>query len=58
VVHRTVSGAQDGPTVNSLLKGKKLEAPRLKFNGLSGEPTALAANGKLRNQRATRGLRQ
>jgi hypothetical protein len=53
-----VSGAQDGPTVNSLLKGKKLEAPRLKFNGLSGEPTALAANGKLRNQRATRGLRQ
>jgi hypothetical protein len=26
----------------------------LKFTGLSGEPTALAANGRLRNLRATR----
>jgi hypothetical protein len=26
--------------------------------GLSGEPTALAANGRLRNQRVTRGPRQ
>jgi hypothetical protein len=35
---------------------KKPKAPRLKFTGLSGEPTALAANGRLRDQRVTRGL--
>jgi hypothetical protein len=47
VMHWTVSGAQAG-----------VEAPRLKFTGLSGEPTALAANGGLRNPRTTHGLRQ
>jgi hypothetical protein len=53
VVHRTVSGAQAGPAANWPLSGKK--TLRLKITGLSGEPTALAANGRLRNQRATRG---
>jgi hypothetical protein len=33
-------------------------ALRLKITRLSGEPTALAANSRLRNQRATRGPRQ
>jgi hypothetical protein len=35
---------------------EKPKALRLKFIGLSGEPTALAANGRLRDQRATCGL--
>jgi hypothetical protein len=34
---------------------KKEKAPRLKITGLTGEPTAPAANGRLRDQRATRG---
>jgi hypothetical protein len=34
---------------------EKEEAPRLKITGMSGEPKALTANGRLRNQRATRG---
>jgi hypothetical protein len=38
--------------------GKRRKAPRLKITGLSGEPKALAANGRLRNPRATHGLRQ
>jgi hypothetical protein len=52
-----LSGALAGPTANSLLS-EKAEAQWLKFTGLSGEPTTLAANGRLRNQRSTRGLRQ
>jgi hypothetical protein len=34
---------------------EKNKAPRLKFTGLSGEPTVLAADGQLHNLRATRG---
>jgi hypothetical protein len=34
------------------------KATWLKFTGLSGEPTAPAANGRPRDQRATRGPRQ
>jgi hypothetical protein len=34
---------------------EKAKAPRLKITGLSGAPTAPAANGWQRNQRATRG---
>jgi hypothetical protein len=34
---------------------EKVMAPRLKFTGLSSEPTAPADNGRLRDQRATRG---
>jgi hypothetical protein len=34
---------------------EKEKASRLKITRRSGEPTALAANGRLRNQRATRG---
>jgi hypothetical protein len=37
---------------------EKAKAPRLKITGLSGESTAPAANGRQRNQRATRGPRQ
>jgi hypothetical protein len=93
VVHRTVSGAQAGPTANWLLSGiggatwlkitglsggapdypvshhrpcpslrrrthrtrEKKKASRLKFIGLSGEPTAPMANGHPRDQRATYG---
>jgi hypothetical protein len=55
--HRTVRcpGWPDGELA---ALGKKLEAPRLKFTGLYGEPTKLAANGRLHNQQETRGLRQ
>jgi hypothetical protein len=38
--------------------GNSPMAPRLKFTGLSGEPTASAANGRQRDQRATRGPSQ
>jgi hypothetical protein len=64
VVHQIVSGAQAGPAVNWPLSGKeKGAAAKNHWNvrwctGLSGEPTVLAANGRLRNQRATRGPRQ
>jgi hypothetical protein len=64
VVHRTVSGAQAGPAANWLLSGKEKGAAAKNHRtvqwctGLSGEPTALAANGRLRNQRAMRGPRQ
>jgi hypothetical protein len=49
---------------NSLLSGKaegvtaKIHQTVRWCTGLSGEPTALAVNGQLRNQRATRGPRQ
>jgi hypothetical protein len=35
---------------------EKLKASRLKFTGLSGDAMALTANGRLRDQWATRGL--
>jgi hypothetical protein len=38
--------------------GKKKEALRLKIIGLSGEPTTLMANVRLRDQRETRDPRQ
>jgi hypothetical protein len=59
-----LSGAQAGPTANWPLSGKeKSNAARnhrtvLWCTRLSGEPTALAANGRLRNHRATRSSRQ
>jgi hypothetical protein len=53
VVHQTVSGALGWPTVNQLLSGND-RGVRLKFIGLSGEPTTPAANGRPRDQRATR----
>jgi hypothetical protein len=34
---------------------EKMKVSRLKINGLSGAPTALVANGRQRNQWATRG---
>jgi hypothetical protein len=37
---------------------EKAKASRLKFTGLSSEPTTPAANGRQRNQRVTRGPRQ
>jgi hypothetical protein len=37
---------------------EKAKAPRLKITGLSGAPTAPAANGWQRNHRGTRGPRQ
>jgi hypothetical protein len=64
VVHRTVPGAEAGSAVNWPLLGKeKGDAAKNHrtvrwCTGLSGEPTALAANGRLRNQRATRGPHQ
>jgi hypothetical protein len=60
VVHRTVFGAPGWPTVNRLLSGKrqrcaaKIHRTVWWCTRLSGEPTALAANGRLRNLRATR----
>jgi hypothetical protein len=38
--------------------GNSPRASRLKFTGLSGEPTTPAANGRQRDQRATRGPSQ
>jgi hypothetical protein len=38
--------------------GNSMRTPRLKFTGLSGEPTAPAANGQQINQRVTRGSSQ
>jgi hypothetical protein len=60
-VHRTVSGAQAGLAANSLLSGigegtmaKNHRIVRW-CTGLSGEPTVPVANGRQRDQRATRG---
>jgi hypothetical protein len=64
VVHQTLSGAQAGPTANWPLSGKEKGAAAKNHRtvrwctGLSGEPTALAVNSRLCNQRATRGPRQ
>jgi hypothetical protein len=64
VVHRTVFGARGWPTVNWLLLGKrprrtaKIHRTVWWCTGLSGEPKALVANGRLRNPRATRGPQQ
>jgi hypothetical protein len=55
VVHRTVSGNQAGPGDELFALKNFLRTPRLKFTGLSGEPTAPAANGRQRDQRVTRG---
>jgi hypothetical protein len=64
MVHRTVSGAQGWPTVNRLLLGKR-QRRTTKIHRtvrwcirLSGEPTAPVANGRPRDQRATRGQLQ
>jgi hypothetical protein len=57
-VHRTVSGAQAGPGDKFFALENSPRAPRLKFTGLSGEPTAPATNGRQRDQRATRGPSQ
>jgi hypothetical protein len=60
-VHRTVSGAQAGPATNSSLSGKSEGAAAKNHQivrwctGLFGEPTTLSTNGRLRDQRATRG---
>jgi hypothetical protein len=64
LAHRTVSGAPGWPTVNQLLSEKEkgdvaiIHQTVRWCTGLSGESTAPAANGHLRNQRATRGPRQ
>jgi hypothetical protein len=64
VVHRIVSGAQASLAANWPLSGKEKGAVAKNHRtvwwctGLSGEPTTLAANGRLRNQRATCGPRQ
>jgi hypothetical protein len=61
VVHRIVSCAQASPATNSSLSGK-IEGVAAKNHRtvrwctrLSGGPTASAANGRLHDQRATRG---
>jgi hypothetical protein len=64
VVHRTVSGAPGWSNVNWLLSGKERGNVAIIHwtvrwcTGLSGEPTEPAANGRPRDQRATRGPRQ
>jgi hypothetical protein len=63
-VHRTVSGAPGRPTVNRLVSRKrqrrtaKIHQTVRWCTGLSGEPTAPAANGRPRDQCATRGQLQ
>jgi hypothetical protein len=46
------------PRAELVAHGKKLKALRLKFTGLSGEPTAPTTNGRQRNQRAMHGPHQ
>jgi hypothetical protein len=62
VVHRTVrwviSARAEVHRRRTRCSREKEKVSRLKFTGLFGEPKALAANGRLRNQRATRGPRQ
>jgi hypothetical protein len=64
VVHRTLSGAPGWPTVNRLLSGKRQRRTAIIHRtvrwctGLSIEPKAFAANGRLRNPWATRGPHQ
>jgi hypothetical protein len=54
VVHRTVSGAP-GCLGRSGRSREFADDVRLKFTGLSGEPTVGGANGRPRDPRATRG---
>jgi hypothetical protein len=54
VVHRTVSGAP-GWLRRTCCSREVINGVRLKFTGLSGEPTVSRANGRPRNPRATRG---
>jgi hypothetical protein len=62
--HTGLSGAQASPAANSSLSGKSAGAAAKNHRTVrwctepSGEPTALAANGWQRSQRATRGPRQ
>jgi hypothetical protein len=62
--HSGLSGAPGWSTVNWLLLGKEKGDMAIIHwtvrwcTGLSGESTTTAANGRRRNQRATRGLRQ
>jgi hypothetical protein len=64
MVHRTVSGALGWSMVNWLLSGKEkgdvaiIHQTVRWYTRLFGESTAPAANGRPRNQRATRGPRQ
>jgi hypothetical protein len=64
VVHQTVSGAPGWSTVNRLLSRKEkgdvaiIHRTVRWCTGLSGEPTAPAANGRPHDERATRGPRQ
>ena len=64
VVHRTVYGAPGWLGVNWALSGKEKNDVAINHRtvrwctGLSGELRALAANGRLRNPRATRGSHQ
>jgi hypothetical protein len=61
VVHRTVSGAPGWSNVNWPLSGKErgdvaiIHRTVRWCTGLSGEPTAPAANGRPHDQRTTRG---
>jgi hypothetical protein len=57
VVHRTVSGAP-GWLWRTRCSRDFIGGIRLKFTGLSGEPTVGRANGRPRNLRATRGKSQ
>jgi hypothetical protein len=54
VVHRTVSGAS-GWRLSTSCSRDFGGGVRLKFTGLSGEPSVDRANGRPRNPRATRG---
>jgi hypothetical protein len=64
VAHRTVRWCTGQCPVPRLVRRRtdhsreKKKVMRLKITGLSGEPTTLVANGRLHNQRATRGPRQ
>ena len=55
MVHRTVSGAHAGGAAKQGALGNSPRAPWLKFTGLSDEPTAPMANGRLCDQWMTRG---
>jgi hypothetical protein len=54
VVHRTVSGAP-GWRLSTSRSREFIGSVRLKFTGLSGEPTVGRANSRPRNPRVTRG---
>jgi hypothetical protein len=54
VVHQTVSGAPDWLR-RTCCSREEINDVRLKFTGLSGEPTVGRANGRPRDPRGTRG---